>query len=216
MQQIKKILHAKTGKGQTPIELAFETQHRTAVKLLFNLCVQHNVLSNLTGINFNMLDRSNTLLHIAFRESKWSWFLDIVIDACKQFHHDIIPAIQVLDEKDHTPFYYLMNCIPNDPNKLSTFRAVLYIDLLKQNEVDINTIYIDSNERTMLHEVQRRNNTHAVSLLVEYNHKDVPDKQGIKPSQRNHHISLLSEVMYTMHNYIIILAVRNSLFHASV
>ncbi|XP_064392626.1 uncharacterized protein LOC135340238 isoform X2 [Halichondria panicea] len=188
-QQIKKILRAKNNKGKTPIELAFETQHSTAVELLFNLCVQHDVLSHLTGINFNMLDRSNTLLHIA---SKWSWFLDIVIDACKQFHHDIIPAIQVLDEKDYTPFYYLMNCIPNDPNKLSTFRAVL--DLLKQNEVDINTIYTDSNERTMLHEAQRRNNTHAVSLLVEwYNHKDVPDKQGVKPSQRNHHIPLLSE-----------------------
>ncbi len=192
-QQIKKILCAKNGKGKTPIELAFEKQHRTAVELLLNLCVQHDVLSNLTGINFNILDRSNTLLHIAFRESKWSWFLDIVINACKQFHHDIIPAIQVLDEKDYTPFHYLMNCVPDDPNMFDTFRAVL--DLLKQNEVDINTIYTDLNERTMLHEAQRRNNTHAVSLLIEwYNHEDVPDKQGVKPSQRRHHIPPLSEV----------------------
>ncbi len=70
-QQIKKILCAKNGKGKTPIELAFETQHRAAVKLLFNLCVQHGVLSNLTGINFNLRNRSDTLLHIAFRESMW-------------------------------------------------------------------------------------------------------------------------------------------------
>ncbi len=84
-----------------------------------------------------------------------------------------------------------MNCIPDDPNELDTFRAVL--DLLTQNGVDINKIYTDSKERTMLHEA---NNTHAVSLLVEYNHKDVPDKQGIKPSQRDHHIHVqpLSEV----------------------
>ncbi len=188
-QQIKKILRAKNGKGKTPIELAFEMQHRAAVKLLFNLCVQHNVLSNLTGINFNLRNRSNTLLHIACREGMWSWFLDIVIDACKQVGHDILPAMQVLDKEDYTPFHYLMNCIPYDFNELDTFRAVL--DLLKQNGVDINKIYTDSNRRTMLHEAQRRNNTHAVSLLVEYNHKDVPDKQGIKPSQRDHHIKVI-------------------------
>ncbi|XP_064406849.1 uncharacterized protein LOC135351705 isoform X2 [Halichondria panicea] len=182
-QQISYILRAKNGKGKTPIELAFEMQHRAAVKLLFNLCVQHNVLSNLTGINFNLGDRSNTLLHIACREGMWSWFLDIVIGAC---NHDILPAIQVLDEEDHTPFHYLMNCIPDDSNELDTFRAVL--DLLKQNEVDINKIYTDKNRRTMLHKAQRSNSTHAVSLLVEYNHKDVPDKQGTKPSQRVHHI----------------------------
>ena len=46
-QQIKKILRAKNGQGKTPIELAFETQRSTAVELLFNLCVQHDVLSNL-------------------------------------------------------------------------------------------------------------------------------------------------------------------------
>ncbi len=134
------ILRAKTGKGKTPIELAFETQHRAAIKLLFNLCVQHGVQSSLTGINFNRCKRSNTLLHIAFRESKWSWFLDIVIDTCKQIVHDIIPAMQVLDKKDYTPFYYLMNCIPYAFNELDTFRAVL--DLLKQNGVDINKIYM--------------------------------------------------------------------------
>ncbi len=189
-QQIKKILSAKNINGKTPIELAFETQHRGAVKLLFNLCVQHGVLSNLTGINFNMLDRSNTLLHIAFREYKWPWFLDIVIDTCKQIGHDIIPAIQVLDKKDYTPFHYLMNCIPDDSNELDTFREVL--DLLTQNGVDINKIYTDSNERTMLHEAQRRRKKHAVVLLVEkYNHGDVPDKQGIKPSQRDHHIQVI-------------------------
>ncbi len=191
-QQISYILCAKNSKKKTPIELAFETQHRTAVKLLFDLCVQHDVLSNLTGINFNM--QSKTLLHVAFRENKWSWFLVMIIDACEQVHHDILPAIQVLDEEDYTPFHYLMNCIPDDPNELDTFRAML--DLLTQNGVDINKIYTDSKERTMLHEAQRSNNTHAVSLLVEYNHKDVPDKQGIKPSQRDHHIHVqpLSEV----------------------
>ncbi len=185
-QQIKIILCAKNGKGKTPIELAFEKRHCAAIKLLFNLCVQHGVLSNLTGINFNLRDRSNTLLHIACREGMWSWFLDIVIDACKQVQHDILPALQVLDEKDYTPFHYLMNCITDDSKELHTFRTVL--DLLRKNEVDINKIYTDSNRRTMLHEAQRRNNTHAVSLLVEYNHKDFPDKQGIKPSQRVHHI----------------------------
>ena len=185
-QQIKKILRAKNGKGKTPIELAFETHHRTAVELLFNLCVQHDVLSNLTGINFNLRNRSNTLLHIACREGMWPWFLDIVIDACKQVQHDILPAMQVLDKEDYTPFHYLMNCITDDSKELHTFRTML--DLLKQNGVDINKIYTDSNKRTMLHEAQRSNNTHAVSLLVEYNHKDVPDKQGIKPSQRDHHI----------------------------
>ena len=184
-QKIKKILRARNGKGKTPIELALETHHRTAVKLLFNLCVQHGVLSNLTGINFNMRNRSNTLLHIAFRESKWSWFLDIVIDACEQVQHDIIPALQVLDKEDYTPFHYLMNCITDDSKELHTFRTML--DLLKQNGVDINKIYTDSNKRTMLHEAQCSNNTHAVSLLVEYNHNVVPDKQGIKPSQRDHH-----------------------------
>ncbi len=194
-QQIKTILCAKNNKRKTPIELAFKTQHRPAVKLLFNLCVQHNVLSNLTGINFVTLDQRNTtLLHIACKESKWPWFLKIVIGACKQVHHDIIPAMQILDEEDCTPFHYLMNYVPYDPNELDTFRAVL--DLLKQNEIDINKIYTDLNERTMLHEAQRKHNTHAVSLLVEYNHKDVPDKQGIKPSQRDHHIHVqpLSEV----------------------
>ncbi len=186
-QQIKAILCAQNGKRKTPIELAFEKRHRAAVKLLFNLCVQHNVLSNLTG--FNMRNQSNTLLHIACREGMWPWFLKIVINTCKQVQHDIIPAIQVLDEEDCTPFHYLINCIPDNPNELDTFRAVL--DLLKQNGVDINKIYTDSNERTMLHEPQRSNNTHAVSLLVEeYNHEDVPDKQGTKPSQRDHRINI--------------------------
>ncbi|XP_064406840.1 uncharacterized protein LOC135351695 isoform X2 [Halichondria panicea] len=188
-QQISYILRAKNGNGKTPIELAFEMQHRAAVKLLFNLCVQHNVLSNLTGIKFNLGDRSNTLLHIACREGMWSWFLDIVIDACKQVQHDILPAMQVLDKEDHTPFHYLMNCIPYDRNELDTFRVVL--DLMEKNGVDINKIYTDSNERTMLHKAQRSNNTHAVSLLVHgYKHRDFPDTQGIKPSQRDHHIEV--------------------------
>ncbi len=44
----------------------------------------------------------------------------------------------------------------------------------------------------MLHEAQRKHNKHAVALLVEeYNHGDVPDKQGIKPSQRDHHIQVI-------------------------
>ncbi len=185
-QQIKKILCAKNGRGKTPIKLAFETYHRTAVKLLFDLCVQHGVLSNLTGIKFNMRNRSNTLLHFAFKESKWPWFLDIVIDACKQVQHDIIPAMQVLDKEDCTPFHYLINCIPDDSEELHMLRTVL--DLLGKNEVNINKIYTDSNRRTMLHVAKRRNSTHAVSLLVKYNHKDVPDKQGTTPSQRVHHI----------------------------
>ncbi len=112
-------------------------QHRAAVKLLFNLCVQHNALSNLTGINFKLGNRSNTLLHIACREGMWSWFLDIVIGACK---HDILSALQILDEEDYTPFHYLMNCTPYDRNELDTFRAVL--DLLEKNGVDINKIII--------------------------------------------------------------------------
>ena len=193
-QQIKKILRAKNINGKTPIELAFETHHRTAVKLLFDLCVEHNVLSSLTGINlrrhsnFFKLDQSNTLLHIACKEGMWPWFLKIIIDACtgNQVQHDILPAMQVLDKEDCTPFHYLMNCIPYDSDELDTFRAVL--DLLKQKKVDINKIYTDSNRRTMLHKAQRSNNTNAVSLLVEYEHEDVPDKQGIKPYQRVHHI----------------------------
>ncbi len=183
-QQIKTILCSQNGKRKTPIELAFEKRHCAAVKLLFILCVQHNVLSTLTG--FNTSDRSTTLLHIGCREGMWQWFLKIVINACKQVQHDILPAIQVLDKEDYTPFHYLMNCITDNPIELDTFRAVL--NLLTQNGVDINKIYTDSNERTMLHETQRSNKIHAVSLLVVYNHGDFPDTQGIKPSQRVHHI----------------------------
>ncbi len=186
-QQIKTILCAKNNKRKTPIELAFESRHRGTIKLLMNLCVQHDVLSNLTGIKFdNHNDRSNTLLHIAFKEDM-SWFLKIVIDACKQIHQDIIPAIQVLDKEDCTPFQYLMNCIqPYDPSMLPMFKTVL--DILKQNKIDINNIFTDSNNRTMLHEVQRKRHSEAINLLENCGHKDTPDGRGIKPSQRAHHI----------------------------
>ncbi len=191
-QQIKTILCARNSKRKTPIELAFKNRHRGAIKLLMNLCVQHDVISNLTGIKFDQGNRSNTLLHIAFKEDMWPWFLDIVIDACKQVHQDIIPAVQVLNKEEYTPFHYLMNCIqPDDPNVLPMLKIVL--DTLKHNKVDINNIFTDSNNRTMLHEVQRKRHLEAVNLLEDSGHKDVPDKRGIKPSQRVHHIRNFSK-----------------------
>ena len=186
----KTILSTKNNQGKTPIELAFDKRHNSAIKLLYNLCVKHKILPGLTG--FEQSRNASTILHAVFDRddmSYWSRFLSVVINACKRAARDILSTITVLDERNCTPFYYLMNCMhPNHHYKLAAFEKVLM--LLSDNEIDVNSVFTDSKKRTMLHEAKRKRHNKCSEMLSRYGHKDdIEDIDGIKPSQRDHHIT---------------------------
>ncbi len=190
-EQEKTILSTKNYQGKTPIELAFDKRHNSAIELLYNLCVKHNILQNLTGFEQSRT-KCTTILHTVFDRddtSYWSKFLSVVINACKRVAQDILPTITVLDQRNCTPFYYMMNCMhPKHHYKLADFKKVLR--LLKYNGIDVNFVFTDSMKRTMLHEARRNHHNACSNILFRYGHKsDVEDINGIKPSQRDHHIN---------------------------
>ena len=186
----KTILSTKNHQGKTPIELAVDNLHNSAIELLYNLCVKHNILPGLTG--FEQSGSASTILHTVFCRDDtlyWSNFLSVVINACKRAARDILPTITVLDERNCTPFYYLMNCMnPNHHYKLAGFEKVLV--LLRDNEIDVNAVVIDSKKRTMLHAARRKHHDKCSEMLSRYGHKDdIEDIDKIKPFQRDHHIT---------------------------
>ena len=189
------ILCTKNHKGKTPIELAVDIRHNSAIELLYNLCVTHSILPSLTG--FEQSGSASTILHTVFDgddTSYWSKFLSVVINACKRAARDILPTITVLDEHNCTPFYYLMNCMhPNHHYKLAGFEKVLV--LLRDNEIDVNVVVVDSKKRTMLHAARRKHHDKCSEMLSRYGHKDdIEDIDGIKPFQRDHHITKFNSI----------------------
>lgn len=192
--EVKKILCARNKNGKTPIELAFDHRHREAIEFLFNKCVDHQVLTDLTGIGCRK-GPSDTLLHKAFDRddmTTWPWFLEIVVEACKKANQKILPVLQIPNKRyGYTPFKYLMNCMhPKDPSsqaKLKYFEKVLVI--LNSNDIDLQSVYTDpSSKRTMLHAAKRKHYEECSKMLENYNHQDVADEKGIRASQRDHHI----------------------------
>ncbi|XP_064407136.1 uncharacterized protein LOC135351980 isoform X2 [Halichondria panicea] len=187
------ILCTKNHQGKTPIKLAVDIRHNSAIELLYNLCVTHNILPSLTG--FEQSGSASTILHTGFDggdTSYWSEFLNVVINACKRAARDILPTITVFDERNCTPFHYLMNCMQRDHRyKLAGFQSVL--ELLRENKIDINSVFTDSKKRTMLHEARRTNHDSCSEMLFRYGHKDnVEDIDGIKPFQRDHQSTSIS------------------------
>ncbi len=185
-KQKETILCWKNNKDKTPIEVAFEKRHEEAIAMLFELCVQHGVLSNLTGIRSCM--RSSTLLHTAFKEDK-PWFFNIVVKICQKFGEDVLSTIQVFDDNDNTPFQYLMNCIQPEDQELKEFENVIGI-LVNDQGININDVCINSNRRTMLHEATRKNHRTLCDILLRYHHEHGKDNNEIAPFQRDHHVDL--------------------------
>ncbi len=198
----KKILSTENKRHKTPIELAFDKRDDGAIEVLFEICVKHKILPELTGYQLCSETESSTLLHAAFERDDakyWPKFLIVVVESFqkyedpKNFKENLTRAIQVLDQDNCTPFYYLMNCMnPNHEkeskeSRLSAFKKVIII--LTNNEIDLSTIHTDSKKRTMLHEAKRKNYEECSDILIKHGHsEEVEDDNKIKPYQRDHRI----------------------------
>lgn len=127
----------------------------------------------------------------------WQWFFEIVIEAQTEADQKVPPSLQVLDKHNNTAFKYLTDSLPPDvEDKLDAFDKCL--QQLKHIRIDLNTVFINSEKRTMLHEAKRKGHDKLSAILLKYDHGEVTDDRGITPSQRDHR---LSEKLYQVHLY---------------
>ncbi len=184
----KKILESKNDEDKTPIEVAFDKRQKEVIIKLFDLCVEHDVLPDLTGIGAK--EGSSTLLHIAFDENIWPWFLKTVIDTCQKYKLEALPAIQVMDSDGYSPFEYLMNnCFPSTDKdaKVEEFKTV--VGILQKEEIDINLVHTNSKRATMLHEAYRKNDLRCLEILEPLTNSGVKDAYGRTPLERAHYLN---------------------------
>lgn len=148
---IKDLLCSHNNRNQSPLLTAFDESHWDAVEVLLGKCIEHNELSELTGVRVTAGQEHNTILHKAFERRNKEYF-KIFLRVCSSkgiVGEELTAAVSVSNRRNVTPWY-------NAIRFLSIEELETVLKSVDESRLDINSLYTEKDTRfTMLHDAYR-------------------------------------------------------------